>query len=158
MQRREVLGLLGTAAVGLAVASDAPAQERQAGRKRDGGHGGHARETAKTCGDCAEECDAGFHHCHEQLAAGKQDYADAAHLCVDTATVCHAAAALCARMSPLMGACCRACAECCDACAAECEKLDDPEMKGVIEACRRTAKDCRQMAQMMGGRKPDAER
>ncbi|MBY0513252.1 MAG: four-helix bundle copper-binding protein [Gemmataceae bacterium] len=141
MDRRNVLGVLGLTAAGFATTGVAAAEERKDDKK--GGHEGHGRQTAKTCDECAEECDAGFHHCHMQLAAGKQDHAKAEHLCVDTATVCHATAALCARVSPLMGPCCRACAECCDACAKECESLNDPALKAVIEACRKTAKECR---------------
>lgn len=151
MDRRNALGALGLTAAGLATAGVATAAGAQDDKK--GGHKGHGRKTARTCNECAEECDAGFHHCHTQLAAGKQNYARAEHLCIDTATACHAAAALCARESPLMGACCRACVECCDACAKECEKLNDPEMKAVVEACRKTAKECREMAEMMGGKK-----
>ena len=149
MDRREVLATLGAAAAGLAAGAGTSARELRA---EGGGHDEHAKKTARTCSECADECDAGFHHCHEQLVAGKKDYANAAHLCVDTATVCHASASLCGRVSPLMGVCCRACAECCDACIKECEKLNDDGMKRLIEACRRTAKECRQMAQMMGGR------
>ena len=156
MHRREALGLSGAAAAGLAATSVAAAQERPAGREGGrSGRGEHARKTAESCSGCADERDGGFRHCHEQLAAGEKEYAEAAHLCADTATVCRAAAALCARTSPLMGVCCRACAECCDACVAGCEKLDDPAMKGVIEACRRTAEDCRRMA---GGRKLEGGR
>ena len=144
---------MGATAAGLAAGAGASAQERQAERRGRGEHDEHAKMNARTCSECADECDAGFHHCHEQLAAGKTDHADAEHVCVDTATVCRASASLCARVSPLMGPCCRACAECCDECIGICEKLNDPEMKKVIEACRRTAKECRQMAQMMGGGK-----
>jgi ketopantoate reductase len=111
-----------------------------------------AQTTAKMCSDCANACDGGFHHCHEQVATGKKEYANAEHLCVDTATMCHASASLCGRVSPLMGICCQACAECCDVCIAECEKVNDPELKKVIEACQKTAKECRAMAKMMRGK------
>ena len=108
-------------------------------------------KSAKNCGDCANACNEGFHHCLQQLVAGKKEYAKAAHLCCDTAEICGTAAALCARMSPLMGICCDACARCCDECITECEKLNDPGMKGVIDNCRKTAKSCRDMVKAMGG-------
>src|SRR5437660_85839 len=134
MNRREVLSALGATAVGLAAVTGG---EVYADEK--GGHSEHdemGKKTAKNCSDCANACNAGFHHCHQQLAAGKKEYATAAHLCCDTADICSVSAALCARMSPLMAICCDACAKCCDQCIKECEKLDDPELKGVIDACR----------------------
>ena len=150
MDRREVLGMLGATAAGLVTATGTAAfgqEARQAAGQ--GGHEGMGKDSAKLCSDSANECEAGFHHCHQQVVAGKREYALAEHLCVDTATMCYCCAALCARSSPLMGICCQACAACCDACIAECEKLNDPELKAVIEACRQAAKSCRQMAQMM---------
>lgn len=163
MDRREVLGVLGATAAGLVTASGTAAfgQQREAATEQHDGHDQHGqmgKETAKSCSDCANECEAGFHHCHQQVAAGKREYARAEHFCVDTATMCYCGASLCARSSPLMGVCCEACAKCCDACIAECEKLNDPELKGVIDACRKTAESCRQMAQMMGGATGGRER
>jgi hypothetical protein len=149
MDRRELLGVLGTTVAGLASATGAHAQAEKKSRSE---HADMSHKTAKTCSDCANECNEGFHHCHQQLAAGKKEYAKAAHLCVDTADCCALAAAFCARMSPVMGHMCQACAECCEDCIAECEKLKDSQMKDVIEACRRTAKDCRAMAKMMGSK------
>ncbi len=153
MDRREVLGIVGATTAGLAVAAQVAhgqQQTRQAGEAQ-GGHRQMVEETAKLCGNCAHECEKGFHHCHQKLAAGDKRYAMAEHLCVDTATMCHCGAALCGRMSPVMGACCQACAECCDMCIAECQKLNDPELEVVIKACQETAESCRQMAKMMGG-------
>jgi hypothetical protein len=155
MDRREMLGVLGVTAAGVAVASGSVAygQEKKEGtRKGLQGHEAMAEKSGKTCSDCANDCNKGFHHCHEKLAQGKQEYAAAAHLCVDCAVVCAASAALCGRVSPLMGHQCSACAESCDACIAECEKLKDSEMKEVIDACRETAKSCRDMARMMGSK------
>ena len=154
MDRREVLGLFGATTAGLAVAGQVARGQQQtppAEQAHGAEHMQMMEETAKLCGNCAHECEKGFHHCHQKLAAGDKQYAMAEHLCIDTATMCHCGAALCARMSPLMGACCRACAECCDMCIAECQKLNDPELQGVIKACQETAQACRQMAQMMGG-------
>ena len=44
-----------------------------------------------------------------------------------------------------------ACAECCDACYAECEKLNDPEMKEVLDSLKKCAAICREMVKVMGG-------
>ena len=46
---------------------------------------------------------------------------------------------------------CQACAECCDACYAECEKLNDPEMKEVLDSLKKCAAICREMVKVMGG-------
>ena len=77
MDRREVLAALGATAAGLAAGAGASAQARQAERRGRGEHDEHAKMAARTCSECADECDAGFHHCHEQLVAGKKDHADA---------------------------------------------------------------------------------
>ncbi len=147
MERRELLGVLGATAAGLAItASRAGAQE---GRRE----GGDIHERcAEDCFDCEKECNQGFHHCYKQVQAGKQEYARAMHLCVDCGDICSTAGKLVARMSPLMAHTCRAAAECCEACAAECEKLKDPEMKEVVASLRRCAKSCREMVEAMGGR------
>jgi hypothetical protein len=47
---------------------------------------------------------------------------------------------------------CSDCAKVCDDCIAECEKINDPEMKAVVDACRKTAKECRKMVKMMAGK------
>ena len=46
---------------------------------------------------------------------------------------------------------CRACAECCDACLVECEKLNDPEMREVLDSLKKCAAVCREMVKVMGG-------
>jgi hypothetical protein len=146
-----MLGAVGAAAAGVAVTGGKAFGQQEKGSQKPGGeHGAMAQKIAKTCSDCMNECNKGFHHCYEQLAAGKKEHALAAHLCVDCAEMCACCAELCGRVSPMMGHCCEACAKCCDACIAECEKLNNPELKGVIEACRKTAKECREMAKMMG--------
>lgn len=73
------------------------------------------------------------------------------HLCVDCGDICGTAGRHVARMSPLMTHTCQACAESCDDCIAECEKLNDPEMKEVVESLRQCAKSCREMVKAMGG-------
>jgi hypothetical protein len=153
MDRREMLGVLGATAVGLVMTGGkAFGQEEKGSQKHGSEHQALASKCAKTCSDGANECNEGFHHCYEQLVAGKKEYGKAVHACVDCAEMCACSAGLCGRASPLMVHCCDACAKCCDDCIAECEKLNDPELKGVIEACRKTAKECREMAKMMSGK------
>lgn len=154
MNRREMLGTLGVTAAGLAVTGgSALAQEKKASAPpAHDEHHNAAQRCARTCSECMDECNEGFHHCFEQLTAGKKEYSKSAHLCVDCAEVCGTSAHLCARMSPLMKHTCDACAKVCDDCIAECEKLNDTAMKGLIEACRKTAKECRDMVKMMSGK------
>jgi len=147
MDRRELLGVLGATAAGLAtVAGAGEARAAQGGKDNT-----HA-QCAEDCVDCEKHCNQGFHHCYKQVQAGKQDYAKAMHLCVDCGDICSTAGKLVARMSPLMTHTCRACAECCDDCVAACEKLNDPEMKEVVVALKTCAKSCREMVKSMGGR------
>ena len=149
MDRRQMLGTLGAAA-GLAAASGVAHAQQEKGhdhhKKGDVHH-----KCAEACFDCAHECSEGFHHCSEQVEGGKKNYAKAMHLCRDCADVCATAGKLVGGMSPLMIHTCHACAECCDDCVAECQKLNDPEMKEVIEALKACAASCREMVKAMGG-------
>lgn len=147
MDRREMLGVLGATAAGLtAVVGASEADAAQTGK--DDMH----ERCAEDCVDCEKECNQGFHHCYKQVQAGKPDHARAMHLCVDCGDACSTAGKLVARMSPLMTHTCRACAACCDDCIAACEKLNDPDMKQVIEALRKCAKTCHEMVHAMSGR------
>lgn len=154
MNRREMIGVLGVTAAGVAAANGAEAfaQERQRkeGQKPHAGHAEAAQKIAETCSDCMTACNKGFHHCHEKSEDGKKDYGQAAHACVDCAEVCASAAALCGRASSMASHICAACAECCDDCVATCEKLNDAEMKEMLDACRKTSKACREMAKASG--------
>jgi hypothetical protein len=145
MDRRELLGILGATAAGLAVTGGA--RQARAGQGRDDVH----ERCAEACSDCAKECNRAFHHCYEQVASGKVGHAKAMHLCVDCGEVCSTAAKLVARISPLMVHTCRACAECCDACFIECEKLNDPEMREVLDSLKKCAAVCREMVKVIGG-------
>jgi len=146
MDRRELLGVLGATAAGLATVTGgtALAQEEKA-------HDDIHEKCAEACTDCEKECNQGFHHCYKQVQAGKAGHAKAMHLCVDCGEVCSTAGKLVARMSPLMTITCHACAESCEACIAECEKLNDPGMKATIESLRKCAATCREMVKAMGG-------
>jgi len=153
MDRRELLGVLGATAAGLvAVAGGGARAQEPKGHAHEGGqHDDIHSRCAQACADCMRDCEECFHHCAQQVAAGKREHARAMHLCIDCAEVCGTSAKLCARRSPLMVHTCRACAEACDACIAACEPLDDPEMKRVVETLRRCAQSCREMVRAMGG-------
>jgi len=150
MDRRELLGVLGATAAGLAAVTggSALAQEGRAHKEGD-----VHEKCADACSDCAKECNQGFHHCYKQVQAGKAEHAKAMHLCVDCGEVCSTSAKLVARMSPLMTITCHACAESCEACIAECEKLRDPGMNETIESLKKCAASCREMVKSMGGHK-----
>jgi hypothetical protein len=146
MDRRELLGVLGATAAGLATVAGAG----EARASQEGKDDIHER-CARACMDCEMMCNHAFHHCYEQIKAGKQDYARPMHLCVDCGDVCSTAGKLVARMSPLMTHTCRACAASCDDCIAACEKLDTPDIKEFVATLRKCAKSCREMVQAMGG-------
>jgi hypothetical protein len=152
MDRRELLGVLGATAAGLAAVTGGETLAQQAKpHAHEEGRGDIHEKCAEACVDCEKHCNQGFHHCYRQISSGKQQHARAMHLCVDCGEVCSTAGKLVARMSPLMTYTCHACAESCEACIAECEKLNDPEMKETIAALRTCAQSCREMVKAMGG-------
>lgn len=152
MDRRTLLGTLGATAAGLtAVAASRGQEQKKQEHAHEHGEGDMHAKCADACSDCEQACNRGFHHCYQEVAAGKVDHAKAMHLCVDCAEVCSTSAKLVARMSPLMAHTCAACAASCEDCAAECEKHDDAEMKAVVEALRACAASCREMVEAMGG-------
>jgi hypothetical protein len=157
--RREVFGVLGTGAAGFALlthrseAGDDPLA--QAGDKHAGHDPRHAamlRECDEACGHCEATCNAAFHHCITQAAAGKAEHAKMAQLVVDCAAFCTLSAAMIARHSSLMTESCRACAEACHRCAEECTASSGDEMmKACAAACKRCEESCRNMVKAMGG-------
>jgi hypothetical protein len=147
MDRRELLAGFAATAAGLtAVAAMSEANAAQ------GANDDLHDRCAKNCAETMVACNRGFHHCYRQVAEGKKEHAKTMRLCVDCADICGTAAALVARMSPLMAHTCKAAADCCEGLLAQCEKLNDPEMKSVVEACGACAKSCREMVQAMSGR------
>ncbi len=148
MDRRELLGVLGATAAGLAAVTGRATAAEEAHAHE--GHGDSHEACAEACVDCEKHCNQGFHHCFKQVQAGKAGHAKAMHLCVDCGDVCSTSGKLVARMSPLMGHVCHACAESCAACIAECEKLNDPEMKDVVASLRKCEASCRAMVKAMG--------
>jgi hypothetical protein len=158
-KRREILGVLGTGAAGLALLTDR--SEAAAGQAPASGdpHAGHdprhmamMKECDEACGHCEAACNATFHHCISQAAAGKAEHAKMAQLVIDCAAFCTLSAAMIARHSSLMIESCRACGEACRRCAEECGSAQaDSMMKACATACKRCEESCRKMVSVMGG-------
>jgi len=157
--RRELLGVLGSGAAGVALLTNrSEAGEDQAVQIEDP-HAGHnprhaamLKECDEACGHCEATCNATFHHCVTQAAAGKAEHARMAQMVIDCAAFCTLSAAMIARHSSLMVESCRACAEACRRCAEECGSSDaDAMMKTCVAACKRCEESCRNMVKAMGG-------
>jgi hypothetical protein len=150
MDRRELLGVLGTTAAGLLAVTGRPAGADQGERHHSEGHD----DCIKACQECSRSCNENFQHCYEQVAQGKKEHAKALHLVADCAKFCNLSSDLVANASPLMVYSCAACAEACKACATECNKHEASEMKDCAKACYACEKTCRAMVRSMGGAKP----
>ena len=146
MDRRELLGVLGASAVGLASVASREARAAQEGHEHDKTH----EECLKACSDCAKVCDETFHHCYLEVAQGKKEHAKSLHLLSDCAGFCGLSACMIAKHSPLMVHSCAACAEACKATAAEVGKFDSPEMKAAAKTLLACEKSCREMVAHMG--------
>ncbi len=159
-RRRELLGVLGTSAAGLAwAASRSEAAQIQAPvpdprhSAHDPKHGQMLNECAEACGHCEATCNQMFHHCLMLAGQGKTQHAKMAQIAADCAAFCTLSAAMIARHSALMVESCRACGEACRRCAEECgssTEVDDMT-KTCITACRRCEESCRNMVRAMGG-------
>ncbi len=114
-KRREMLGVLGTGAAGLALltnrseaaAGQAPASG-DAHANHDPRHAEMLKECDEACGHCEAACNAAFHHCISQAAAGKSEHAKMAQLVIDCAAFCTLSATMISRHSSLMIESCRA--------------------------------------------------
>ena len=146
MDRRELLGVLGASAVGLASVAGREARAQEGGHTHDKVH----EECLKACSDCAKMCDETFHHCYMEVSQGKKEHAKSLHLVSDCAGFCSLSACMIARHSPLMVHSCAACAEACKATAAEVGKFDSPEMKAATKSLLACEKSCREMVAHMG--------
>ena len=146
MDRRELLGVLGASAVGLASVASREARAQEEAHKHDKTHD----ECLKACSDCAKMCDETFHHCYLEVSKGKKEHAKSLHLVSDCAGFCGLSACMIAKHSPLMVHSCAACAEACKATAAEVGKFDSPEMKAAAKTLLACEKSCREMVAHMG--------
>ncbi len=148
MDRRAMLGMLGTGAVGVALTStEVFAQDPHDAHKAM--HTKMAESCLKACSDCAKSCDETFHHCMMLLAKGEKEHALSAHLLSDCAGFCGLSACMIAKHSPLMAHSCMACAEACKATAAEVDKFDMPQMKMTAKMLMACEKSCREMVAAM---------
>jgi hypothetical protein len=150
MKRREMLGVLGAGAAGLAALSSAEAQTPHANEPA-GAHDKVHVDCLKACSECARMCDETFHHCYMQVAEGKRDHARPLHLVSDCAGFCGLSASMIAKHSPLMVQSCAACAEACRITATEVEKFDSDFMKRASQSLRNCERSCTEMVRAMGG-------
>jgi hypothetical protein len=149
MDRRELLGVLGTTAAGLVAVTGRAARAEQQVRHQGGAHD----DCTKACQECSRSCNETFRHCYDQVAQGKKEHAKALRLVADCAKFCNLSADMVASASSLMVYSCAACAEACKACATECDKHEASEMKDCAKACYACEKTCRAMVSAMGGHK-----
>lgn len=149
--RRELLGVVGTGAAGLALLTN----RSEAGDDKDHHAAGHStnmlKECAEACGHCEAACNEAFHHCISQAGTGKAEHARMAQMVIDCAAFCTLSAAMIARHSPLMVDSCRACEEACRKCAQECASASHDVMKSCVESCKKCAESCHNMVKAMGG-------
>ena len=133
MDRRELLGVLGTTAAGLVAVTG-----RAAGAVRQGLHHSEIHEACiKACQECSRSCNETFHHCYEQVAQGKKEHAKALHLVADCAKFCNLSSDLVANGSPLMAHACAACAEACKTWRCRVRQVRDVGDEGLCEAVPR---------------------
>jgi hypothetical protein len=142
MDRREMLGMLGVGAVGLAAMSGREA----AAHELDPVH----KECLEACSDCAKACDMGFHHCLTLAAEGKKEHAKPLEYFESCAGFCALSACNIAKHSPLMAFSCDACEDACKETLAVVSKSDSPEMKAAAKALARCEKSCAAMVEAMG--------
>jgi hypothetical protein len=142
MVRREMLGMLGAGAVGLAAMSGREAVAYDASTKLDPVH----KECLEACSECAKACDMGFHHCLTMVAEGKKEHAKPLEFFESCAGFCALSACNIAKHSPLMAFSCDACKET----LAVVSKFDSEEMKAAAKALARCEKSCVAMVEAMG--------
>ena len=149
MDRRELLGVLGTTAAGLVVVTGGLlGAERQGGHHHSEAH----EDCIRACQACSRSCNETFLYCYEQVAQGKKEHAKALHLVADCAKFCNLASDLVANGSPLMALFLRRAApRRARRGAAERDKFGAAEMKDCAKVCHACEKTCRAMARSMGG-------
>ena len=151
MNRREILGALSAGTAGLVAVSAgrvAAEHEDEPAHHHDKVH----EDCLQACSDCEKSCDETFHHCFQEVAAGKKEHALSLHLLADCGEFCGLSACMIARHSPLMVHSCAGCAEACKATAAEVEKFgQSPHMVAAAKALRKCETSCRAMVAAMGG-------
>ena len=147
MIRREWIGRMGAGAAGLAAIAGSSARAQH----QEPAGGNIHEECADSCVNCEKECNQGFHHCYQQVRAGKVEHAKAMHLLADCGDICGTSGKLVARMSPLMVHTCGACGACCKDTIAAVEALNDDAMAETLDALRKCQESCESMVKAMGG-------
>jgi hypothetical protein len=137
MDRREMLGMLGAGAVGLAAMSgrEAIAHEFAAADK----------ECLEACADCARACDLAFHFCLSEVWEGKKEYAPPLEYFVSCADFCALSASNLTKHSPLIAFSCIACGDACNETLDVVSKFDAEQMKAAAQALARCEKSCKSM-------------
>ncbi len=146
MKRRNLLGVLGVTAAGMAAFRGRESKAGERDQSQD--------DCLKACLDCTRICDETFHHCYKLVMDGSRGHGKALELSSDCAAFCGLSASMIARHSSLMAFSCTSCAAACAACAAECDKFDMPEMKACAAACRDCERTCRAMVRNMSSPLP----
>jgi hypothetical protein len=148
MDRREMLGMLGAGAVGLAAVSGRQAAADEPSAANKAVH----KECLEACSDCAKACDMGFHHCLTEVAAGNKEHAKPLEYFASCAGFCALSACNIAKHSPLMALSCEACGDACKETLAVVSKFEghSAEMQAAIKALTRCEKSCKEMVEAMG--------
>jgi hypothetical protein len=151
MDRREMLGTLGTGAAALTVMGGGAAFAQGQGQQRAGqGQQGHQilDECARVCNETATHC---LHQAHQGGGQAGGVHVKAHQATMDCQAFCHLASALAARNSPYAAYAHQACADACRDCAAACDQGQDEVLKRCAEVCRRCEQHCRQQGQGRAG-------
>ncbi len=150
MDRRIVLGLLGTAVLAL-VGLGGPATSAEDKDTAAPHAHGEFDKCARACAECMLQCESCLHHCFHLVLEGKKEHARTAGTCADCGDFCALAVKVVSRRGPTAVTTCEACAKVCDTCGEACEKFpDDEHMKTCARACRDCAKACREMIHHAG--------
>jgi hypothetical protein len=153
MERRELLGVLGAGAVGLAALTRARAADPEDHHHH---HDKAHEDCLKACGECARACNETAEHCLEQLVQGtgdRQIHGRVHELTMDCQAFCVLSSTMMERGSDLMQYSCEACADACRSCAEACDKHPaSPMVKSCAEKCRTCESACRTMVKTMRGR------
>jgi len=141
MNRRQLMGTLGTAGAAALLAGTATAAQKGSEH-----HAEHFDACAKACASCQIECHRCSQHCATLTADGQKQHLETMKFCADCGDICATAANIMARRGVLSWTICQACVEACDKCAAACAKFpDDKPMKACADECKKCAKACREM-------------
>lgn len=145
MRRRELLGVFGASAAGLAASTAWAGEDKPKDPLADCGC-----KCVEACCDAMNWCNEAFLHCSKELASGKAQHAKPMALLLDCGEVCGTAAKIVARDSVLTAEVCRTCAEASTLTASECEKVNHPTMKDAGKSLKKCADACKALLTLMG--------